>query len=115
MIKIQVLQFLEDTNTGLLEILEEPPNNEPRVFFIARANITYKVIEEETGEREVKWELIPRDEMHPRLQIERGRTLLALLFRQGRKHQIAIDLDRWFYFDGIKWTQIVSACLAMES
>ena len=46
--------------------------------------------------------------MRPRLQLERGQTLMAILFQQSGRYQIAVNLDAWSHFDGIRWTQIES-------
>ena len=40
------------TNIGLLDVGEVPPNHKPKVFFGARAATAYKVIDDETGFRE---------------------------------------------------------------
>ena len=107
-IRVHVVQFLEDTNTNLLEVFEEPANHQPKVFFDARATITYKTIDDDLGEKKAEWFLLPRDEMIPRLKLERGRTLLAILYQQSRRHQIAVSLETWSYFDGYKWVVLES-------
>ena len=107
-IRVKVLQFLEDTNTGMLDLLEEPANHEPKVFFYARAEVRYEVVDDTTNEKRADWNLIPKDEMRPRLQLEKGRTLLALLYKQSKKYQIAIGIEAWFFFDGQRWSQIPS-------
>ena len=50
-IRVQALQFLEDSNINMLEMFEEPANHQPKVFFDARANITYKTIDETLREK----------------------------------------------------------------
>ena len=107
-IRVQVIQFLEDTNTNMLELLEEPANNQPKVFFEARADLSYKAIDNIIGEQKVEWLLILRDNMKPRLQLERGCILLAILYQQSWRHQIAISLEAWLYFDGKRWMIIDS-------
>ena len=107
-IRIRVLQFLEDMNTSLLELFEELANHEPKVFFDARAEVTYKTIDDDTNEKETHWQLLPRDEMRPRLKLEKGRTLMAVLYQQSRKYQLAITLDTWMFYNGQRWTQLTS-------
>ena len=108
-IRVQIDQFLEDTNTGLLEPGENPPNHEPKLFYQARAELQYKCIDDESGEKQAEWVLIPKDEMKPRLKTESGRTLPAILFQTARKYQIAMSLDRWYIYDGLRWTEINQA------
>ena len=107
-IRAQVDQFLEDTNVSVLEPGEQPANHEPNVFFLARADISYKVMDNQTGIRKVEWNLLPRDEMRPQVQLENGRTIMAILYQLTMKHQIAIDLDTWYIYNGHRWVQILS-------
>ena len=107
-IRVQVTQFLEDTNINLLDPGENPANNQPKVFFFARADVWFEEDQSQENELIAKWILIPRDEMPPRLQIETGRTLLALLYQFARKYQIAISLDNWYYYNGYTWILIKS-------
>ena len=92
----------------MLELFEQPADHQPKVFFETRANITFKVVDDELGIKKAVWYLIPKDEMRPSLQLERGQTLMAILFQQSGRYQIAVNLDAWSYFDGIRWTQIES-------
>ena len=99
---------MEDTNFAQLQPDEDLPNHEQKVYFWARAAIKYKTIDRNTGERKVKWNLIPNDEMKPRLQLETGGTLPAVLYRIAKKLQIVITLDRWMIFDDQRWAEVDS-------
>ena len=62
-IQIQELQVLEDTNTNMLELFEQPADHQPKVFFETRVNITFKVVDDKLGIKKAEWYLIPKDEM----------------------------------------------------
>ena len=106
---MQVTQFLEDTNTNLLEPEEAPPHNQPKVFFFARADLWYEEAQDPAEKCRAEWKLIPRDELPPRLQLEKDRTLLAILFQLSRTYQLAISLDKWHHFDCGHWAEVTSA------
>ena len=88
------MQFLEDTNTGMLDLFEQPAHHEPKVFFNARADITYKVVEETVDEKRAEWHLIPRDEMRPRLQQKMEKWYRGLGKNQSKLIESVTSSDR---------------------
>ena len=59
-----------------------------------------------TVARSPRWEMIPWEEVPPRLRVDRGRTLISVTFQISRNHQIAISFIDWLVH--LQWYTMVS-------